>query len=73
MRELVCQLVPVLGNEARCICFVVTGDVVNVIMCNWVGILGKNKNRKPRKNNKKPNKKPVEICFFLEPKAVDSS
>lgn len=60
MRELLCQLAPMLGNAPRCICFVVTSDVVNVIMHNWVGILGE-KNLKNRK------------VFLLKPRTGESS
>lgn len=52
-RELWCQLAPMTGNAPRCICFLVTGDVVNIIMYNWVRILGGGKNS--LKNTK---------CFF---------
>lgn len=45
-----------LGNAPRCICFIVTGDVVNVIMHNWMRICG----------GKKRALK-IEKCFFWSP------
>lgn len=53
VRGLLCQLSCLLGNAPRYVSFEVTGDVVNVIMNNWMGFLG----------NKKKNLK-MEVFFF---------